>query len=312
MAKYKRQDQTEELERYLTNNFNLEIYEDLTEGDNAGLFEPVEFFRLLYAEYGFLEVLAAKPVTAVENLKKLEYTNDQKWVLLYYLCGLIENVNGLGDKAKDKRLDICRCLIVKERDRIAEELDSEEETEPHPVKENKFDFEGKVKPHLETLPDIDVQIKYLDEAATEYEQSKKPLFDGEWGEPTFAEKCRLEIQKLEREKKRQKASGSSPVGSKDKKEKRDKGGTQYQNLLAIHYLLWYAKANCHNTKKAKFASFLTGYSEESLRQQWSNIHRKADESGQIWEKAMETVRGYFEELGLPEVVKLIDNDLSSL
>src|SRR5205085_2802880 len=92
--------------------------------------------------------------------------------------------------------------------------------------------------------------------------------------------------------------------------KRMNGGTHYQNLLAIYYLLQYAKANCHNTKKAKFASFITGFSNNTLRQQWSNIHWKKDEKGLDWESDMKIVRGYFEELGLPEVVKSIDNDLN--
>jgi hypothetical protein len=100
--------------------------------------------------------------------------------------------------------------------------------------------------------------------------------------------------------------------TKSKTDKRGKGGTQYQNQLAVHYLLLYTRANTHNTKKAKFSSFLTGYGEEGFRRQWSNIHGKSDESGQIWEKDMKIVRSYFEELGLTEVVKLIDNDLDSI
>jgi hypothetical protein len=100
--------------------------------------------------------------------------------------------------------------------------------------------------------------------------------------------------------------------SKKQKERRDRGGTHYQNLLAIDYLLWYAKANGPNTQKAKFASFLTGYGEESFRRQWSNIQQKADESGRIWEMDMGMVRAYFEKLGLSEIVKRIDNDLASI
>ena len=94
-------------------------------------------------------------------------------------------------------------------------------------------------------------------------------------------------------------------------EKRAKGGTRDQSLLAIHYLLKFVKAKDNNTKKAGFASFLTGYSENTLRQSWSNIHRKGDEKNTSWESDMRIVRGHFEELGLSEVVKLIDSDLKS-
>ena len=94
-------------------------------------------------------------------------------------------------------------------------------------------------------------------------------------------------------------------------EKRAKGGTRYQSILAIHYLLKCVKVKDNNTKKADFASFLTGYSENTLRQNWSNIHRKGDEKNTSWENDMRIVREHFEALGLSEVVKLIDSDLTS-
>jgi hypothetical protein len=92
-------------------------------------------------------------------------------------------------------------------------------------------------------------------------------------------------------------------------EKRTKGGTRYQNLLALYYLLQHAETNCHNTKKAEFASFLTGFSENTLRQQWSNIHSKKNENGVDWKADMKTIRRYFEDLGLGQVVRRIDDDL---
>jgi hypothetical protein len=90
-----------------------------------------------------------------------------------------------------------------------------------------------------------------------------------------------------------------------------KGRTRYQALLTVHYLLTSLGAIENNTKKAEFASFLTGFSENTLRQDLSNIHRKADDNGAVWESDMKTVRRHFEELGLSDVVELIDNDLNS-
>jgi hypothetical protein len=92
-------------------------------------------------------------------------------------------------------------------------------------------------------------------------------------------------------------------------EKRSKGGTRYQNLLALHYFLRQSVPTCPNTKKARFGSFLTGFSENTMRQQWSNIHSKKNENGVEWEADMKIVRGYFEEVGLSDVVGLIDEDL---
>jgi RecJ-like exonuclease len=98
---------------------------------------------------------------------------------------------------------------------------------------------------------------------------------------------------------------------KEQSQKGVKGRTRYQALLTVHYLLTSLGAIENNTKKAEFASFLTGFSENTLRQDLSNIHRKADDNGAVWESDMKTVRRHFEELGLSDVVELIDNDLNS-
>jgi hypothetical protein len=103
----------------------------------------------------------------------------------------------------------------------------------------------------------------------------------------------------------------SKESHKEQSQKAVKGRTRYQALVTVHYLLRSSDARENNTKKAEFASFLTGFSEHTLRQDLSNIHRKADDNGAAWESDMKTVRGHFEELGLADVVKLIDNDLNS-
>jgi hypothetical protein len=175
-------------------------------------------------------------------------------------------------------------------------------TKQQPAQENKYDWQ-KVKQHLETLPGDKTRVLYLDELRTEYEQEADGWGLMEWG-ISFSKLCDLEIKKLER-RIRLERSGSKTISN----EKRAKGGTQYQNLLALYYLLHYLRADDNATNKAKFASFLTGFSANTFRQQWSNIHWKKDKDGVAWEDDMKIVRSFFRELGLPEVVKLIDNDL---
>ena len=309
MAKRKEQDETEELEAYLSDEFNLAVYEDLTEGDDAEVFEPLEFFKLLYSQYEFVRANKEKPLTVVKSLRKLKLTEEQLYVLLYWLCDLIKEKHESFAQIKDTQLKICLALMVKERDLIQDELISDG-TEQQPVRASTFDFGGKVKPHLETLPDDVARLKYLYDIKAEYEQTIHPSH--EWTRPTFAEQCSIEIRKIKARMELEKTpSAEIAVRSKGGREQRGRGGTQYQNLLAVHYLLLHARANSNNTEKAKFASFLTGYSGNTLRQQWSNIHRKAEESGQIWERDMRAVRGYFEALGLHEVTRLIDDDLNS-
>jgi hypothetical protein len=304
MPKRKGQDQTEELESYLTDEFNLGIYGDLTDGDDVGLFEPAEFFKLFYAQYDFIKASKSKPLTVVKSLKKLNLSDRQKYFLFYFLSELIDKTNK--GKGGDPQLDICRTLIRKEFDRLDHELyESPEEAEEEENKKRaaeKYDW-AKVKQHLLTLPDTKARIKYLIEVKTEFQQ-----FDQwNWDWHGFARKCELEIEKLERQLTLE--APESPVTSGGKSDKRSKGGTQYQNLLALYYLLSYLKAENNNTKRAKFASFLTGYSEERFRQQWSKIHRKKDEDGVAWERDMKIVRDLFKELGLIEIVNQIDNDL---
>lgn len=178
---------------------------------------------------------------------------------------------------------------------------------------NRFDFE-RVKDWLRQIPDAREKLKFLYEIKTEFEQSRPSIesFSNIRSDIKlhFARNCDLEIEKIERLAALEQEEGRlQNSGSKERRDS-DKSGTRYQNLLAIHYLLLYAKASCHNTKKAAFASFLTGYSENTFRQQWSNIHQK-DERNKTWESDMRTVRDHFAALGLTEVVALIDNDLNS-
>lgn len=51
----------ESVETYLYNGFNIEIYEELTESEDwKGLFEPLEFFNLLYSEFEYFETNAER------------------------------------------------------------------------------------------------------------------------------------------------------------------------------------------------------------------------------------------------------------
>jgi hypothetical protein len=71
------------------------------------------------------------------------------------------------------------------------------------------------------------------------------------------------------------------------------------------------EVDCSNIARAKFASFLTGFSDNTLRQQWSNIHWKRDENGVGWSEDMRKIREYFEGIGLTQIVAKIDSDLDN-
>jgi hypothetical protein len=182
------------------------------------------------------------------------------------------------------------------------------------TKENKYDWE-RVKQHLETLPDIKARLGFLIEIRTEFEQE-----EGWWArldtlDTPFSKKCDLEIQKLKQllalEKNR--AQRETEVGKCNPEfttAKRNPEFTMEQTALAMHYLLRYTRAKCTNVEKARFISFLTGFSENTIRQFLSKVHTKKNDNPIAWEENMKLVKRQFEVLRQPEIIKMIDNDLN--
>lgn len=80
-------------------------------------------------------------------------------------------------------------------------------------------------------------------------------------------------------------------------------------VLFFYYLFIYFKVNAHNTKKADIVSFLTGFDNESTRQQFSNVFKKANINFDGFADDMKIVRALFQKLNLTQVFTLIDNDL---
>jgi hypothetical protein len=83
--------------------------------------------------------------------------------------------------------------------------------------------------------------------------------------------------------------------------------------LFLNYLFTVAKANSTNTEKARVISFLTQFDEERIRQVLSGIksQKKAYSNFLAFESDMKIVRNLFEKIGLTEIVKQIDKDLST-
>ena len=70
-----------DIEEYLNNDFNLEIFKDLTENkDWQGTFEPLEFLNLIYEQFEIVNANKEKPLTVVKHLfglKRSRYRNRQ-------------------------------------------------------------------------------------------------------------------------------------------------------------------------------------------------------------------------------------------
>jgi len=183
-----------DIEEYLNNGFNLEIFEDLTENEDwQETFEPLEFLNLLYEQFEIVNANKEKPLSVVKHLFGLKLEQTKLYYLLYYLKRHIYKHSGSEYEPKDKQLSICRGFIEKEYDKLEAELYPKAEPEPQPEKENKYDFQ-KVKQHIETLTTVKDKILYLTEIKTDFLQNKSG-WDLDIGTP-FDRKCELEIKKL--------------------------------------------------------------------------------------------------------------------
>jgi hypothetical protein len=94
----------------------------------------------------------------------------------------------------------------------------------------------------------------------------------------------------------------------DKVEK-SKDFTTARQVLAVHYLLKFANVkNVDKTEIARFIQFLTG-------KNFDNIYKKLQSPFKLNDKSLREdlrfVRDYFERLGLFEIVKMINNEISS-
>lgn len=319
----------EEVEVYLDNDFNLEIYEDLTEGDNTGLFNPLSFLKTLHTLYGNVVSNRQGPLTFTNSIRDLGLSDEQQCFLLQHLNSLIgTRINELKGKEaayrkkgmhfrraqlrhhadsneqEAKRLDICQKFIDKEFRGLHEKLFPDDGLQPR--EENRFDFD-RVKQHLETLPDIQDRIRYLIEIMVEFKQQdsiNQFPFD-------FEHKCNREIQKLRRlvdldeSNKLQtdiKAGAFEPTT-------RHAEFTTARQVLAIHYILEYCKViKGNNADVARFIEFLTGKNYKNIYTRVCNPLGSRDKE---LNQDLRYVRDFFEKLGLTEIVKMINNEINS-
>lgn len=297
-----------DIEEYLNNDFNIEIFEELTEDEDwQGLFEPLEFLNLLYEQLEIINENKEKPLSVTKHLLGLKLEKTQLYYLLVLLDDAIyERLNSESDP-NDKHLSICRGFIEKECDKLEAELYPETETELQPGKENKYDFQ-KVKQQLATLATVNDKIKYLIEIKTDFLQNKDDLFI-EKGTP-FDRKCELEINKLEKGLLFE-AHTTTP------KAKPHLGKYSNSQLVLIFYYFFSftgvePRANVDVAPVAKFLHLITGKSFSNI--QSSDFYKKLLKApNHIADKKLiedlNHIRPLFKKAELNEIVKMIDNEI---
>lgn len=290
----------EALDEFLQMEGYYDIYEQLTRKDSKyfELFEPLEFCQVFDRTVDYIGENKAKPLTVSRYLEKdltlhngKTLTDKQCHFFYDKLLWWFEN------ELNDKQIKVCCREIKKLQDNLDVYYDE------GGTSRRKDEFE-KALEHLETLPTYEEKIAYLIQEKTKSEQAENELtwtFDGE---KSFAEKCALEIEKLRQLKQLNTKSKQNADSTKKHQDL-----TLDRATLALNYLLTHAKANCHNTEKAKFISFLTGYSEKQIAQKLSKLHKKEDENYTAYQRDMKIISQYFAKLGLINITNQIKNDL---
>ena len=297
-----------DIEEYLNNDFNLEIFEDLTENEDwQGTFEPLEFLNLLYEQFEIVNANKEKPLSVVKHLFGLKLEQTKLYYLLYYLKRHIYKHSGSEYEPKDKQLSICRGFIEKEYDKLEAELYPKTEPEPQPEKENKYDFQ-KVKQHIETLATVKDKILYLTEIKTDFLQNKSG-WDLDIGSP-FDRKCELEIKKLNEVLKLE-AHTTTP-----KAKPRLGEYSNSQLVLIFYYFFKYSgiepRVNTDIAPIAKFLHLITG--KEFSNTQSSDFYKKLSKApNHISDKSLiddlNHIKPLFQKVELNEIVKMIDNEI---
>jgi len=293
-----------DIEEYLNNDFNLEIFKDLTENEDwQGAFEPLDFLNLLYEQFEIVNANKEKPLSVVKHLFGLKLEQPKLYYLLYYLERHIYKHSGSECEPKDKQLSICRGFIEKEYDKLEAELYPKTEPEPQPEKENKYDFQ-KVKQHIETLTTVKDKILYLTEIKTDFLQNKSS-WDLDLGTP-FDRKCELEIKKLNEVLKLEAHTTTPRLG-------------EYSNsqlVLIFYYFFKYSgiepRVNTDIAPIAKFLHLITG--KEFSNIQSSDFYKKLSKApNHVSDKSLiddlNHIKPLFQKVELNEIVKMIDSEI---
>lgn len=190
----------ESVDAFLFNDFNISIYDDLTDGFiKQGLFEPLDFFNHLYSEFDFFQTNALDYITIKNHFKPYSHfhfiemsmeprfvtgitNNDQR---LYFIETFVELIWTFNEVENEILQSSCQ-YIYQLSEMVANE-NRVKTKEPY-----KYDF-SVVKKHLNTITSTADKIKYIIEIKTDFQQEVGLL---DFGNDDFLKKCNLEIDKL--------------------------------------------------------------------------------------------------------------------
>jgi len=114
-----------DIDEYLNDDFNKEIFFNLTESeDSKGIFEPLEFLNLLYEQVEIIKANKEKPSAVVKHLLGLELDKTKLCYLLFCLEVRITKASNIayGDNETYFKLKNCVDFIKRERKKLEAKL----------------------------------------------------------------------------------------------------------------------------------------------------------------------------------------------
>ncbi len=301
--KYTKQEK-EELDTFLLDEFYQNIYNELTnkKSEYFKLIDPLIFIRLFNKQTILIDETKNRPLFNARNLQKVYL--DEKQFHYLYKCLLVYFEH---EEGSDRQLDVF-CLEIW---KLQQNLEMDFMLEEYVMHEDgsrplRFD---EILEYTKTLSTDEEKIKYLIIEKTKYEQSS------EWIKKrsglAVGEQCELEINKLKRIAELE-ANKDVSIVNTDKSNaqlKKHHDLTLDRAVLAISYLLDELSVKCKLSKKKEFMDFITPYSPNTIKTKLENLHDKQERNFIEYEKDLEVISKYFENLGLAKIVEKIKKDL---
>lgn len=178
-------------------------------------------------------------------------------------------------------------------------------------------FEG-LKKRLDGLDTLDEKIACVIRERTRYLQGDTLIYSRSVSSVPFEKQCDLELEMLKelRTMEQKEIVSKHIIQSKGKigeREARQKslGLTRNRAFLAMNYLLNNLRADCKNTKKIEFISFLTGYSRNTIEQAFSELNKELYLNSDAYKNDVKVIFKYFKNLGLTELANQVIRDFNS-
>lgn len=194
-----------DIKQYLTDDFNITIYEELTQNDEwEGVFEPLEFFNIFYENVQIIYSNIDNPEGFIKHLKGLKFNSKKYFFLIGKLRDELLSV-AVHMPEYEKLMDFYKYLDseynegfailypekVKEQQREALKWLEEQEKRANEYFAQFTSFDD-VEKDLELIDDIQEKIKILIKHKARFLKEKEDFSLDD----KFGEKCQIEIDML--------------------------------------------------------------------------------------------------------------------